>query len=191
MIRKLFLASAALVVLTACNVGGSTPVPQTAADKAKLASEIATLMTDDKMIDSVIDSMSGIVMPTMRNLCETVPANQRDACLERVEKIRPAMDETMKEGMGQVKQILPELMQEMGGIMARTYTGEELAKMKDYYSSPEGKSIMRKQPQVMTEYMPIATKRMQAVQIELMRKVQKRVAEALSEGGFAVAEPPI
>lgn len=192
MIRKLFLAGAALVALTACNAAsGGTAAPQTDAEKQKMASEIATLMTDPKMVDGMLDSMSGIIMPTMRNMCETVPQNQHDACLARVEKARPAMDDSMKEGMGEVKAIMPELMQDMGSIMARLYTGEELAKMKDYYSSPEGRSILHKQPEVMAEYMPLVTKRMQAMQIELMRKVQKRVTEALSEGGITVAEPPI
>jgi hypothetical protein len=187
MICKVLLASAMLTAVTAC----STAVPRTDAEKQKVAGEIATLMTDPKMVDGIIDSMSGIVMPTMRNMCETVPESQHDACLERVEKARPAVDESMKEAMDQVKAVMPELMQEMGAIMARLYTGEELAKMKDYYSSSEGKSIMHKQPQVMAEYMPLVTKRMQSMQIEMMRKVQKRVAEALSEGGIIVAEPPI
>lgn len=192
MIRKQIVAGAMLVVLGACSgATGGTPVPTTDAEKAKIAGEIATLMTDPKMIDGVIDSMSGVIMPTMQNMCETVPAAQRDACLARVEKARPAMEESMKEGMEQVKTIMPELMQEMGAIMARVYTGEELAKMKDYYSSPEGRSVMQKQPQVMAEYMPIVTQRMQAMQIDLMRKVQKRVTDALSESGITVAEPPI
>lgn len=192
MIRKQILAGAMLVVLGACSgATGGTPVPTTDADKQKLASEIATLMTDPKMIDGVMDSMSGVMLPTMLNMCETVPAAQRDACLARVEKARPAMDESMKEGMEQVKTIMPELMQEMGTIMARVYTGEELAKMRDYYSSPEGRSIMQKQPQVLAEYMPIVTQRMQTMQIDLMRKIQKRVTDALSESGITVAESPI
>lgn len=192
MIRKQILAGAMLVVLGACSgATGGTPVPTTDAEKQKLASEIATLMTDPKMIDGVMDSMSGVMLPTMLNMCETVPAAQRDACLARVEKARPAMDESMKEGMEQVKTIMPELMQEMGTIMARVYTGEELAKMRDYYSSPEGRSIMQKQPQVLAEYMPIVTQRMQTMQIDLMRKIQKRVTDALSESGITVAESPI
>ncbi len=192
MIRKQILAGAMLVVLGACSgATGGTPVPTTDAEKQKLASEIATLMTDPKMIDGVMDSMSGVMLPTMLNMCETVPAAQRDACLARVEKARPAMDESMKEGMEQVKAIMPELMQEMGTIMARVYTGEELAKMRDYYSSPEGRSIMQKQPQVLAEYMPIVTQRMQTMQIDLMRKIQKRVTDALSESGITVAESPI
>ncbi len=191
-IRTLTIACAALAFLVACSgAGGGTPVPKTQTDKQKLAGEIATLMSDPKMVDGVFDSMAGIVMPTMMNMCETVAANQRDACVARVEKTRPVMDTSMKEMMDQTKTLMPELMQEMGAIMARLYTGEELARMNDFYASAEGKSIIQKQPKVLAEYMPIVTQRMQAMQIDMMRKIQKRVTEALAEDGITVAQPPI
>ena len=45
-------------------------------------------------------------------------------------------------------------MMDVALMMARLYTGEELATMRDFNASPEGKSIMQKQPKVMEEYMP-------------------------------------
>ncbi|MFT3724213.1 MAG: DUF2059 domain-containing protein [Hyphomonadaceae bacterium] len=188
MIRKFLLAGATLVILAACNAasGSGTPVPKTDADKQKLAGEIATMMSDPKMFDNMFDSMSASMTPVFDNLCNTVPADKKADCPARMAAVRPLVEETMKESKDQVKALMPDMMKDMGDIMASTYTGEELAKMHDFYSSPEGRAIVQKQPQVMAQYMPKAMQRMQAVQMDMMQKMQKRVAEAL---GAATAPP--
>ncbi|MBP9234375.1 MAG: DUF2059 domain-containing protein, partial [Hyphomonadaceae bacterium] len=58
---------------------------------------------------------------------------------------------------------------------AREYTGEELAAMKDFYSSPEGKSIVQKQPAVMTEYMGKVMDTVQPLQVNVMQKMMERL----------------
>ena len=179
MFRKQILAGATALALAACNgATGGTPVPATEADKLKVGSEIATLMTDPKMIEGMFDSMSSAMMPSMTGMCEAAPEDKRAECQTKMAALQPTIEATMKESMDQAKAMMPDLMKDMGGIMAEVYTGEELAKMKDFYASAEGKSIMRKQPEVMSRFMPKAMERMQAMQVDMMKKMQERIAAA-------------
>lgn len=180
MIRKPAMAAAMFVLLSACNgSGGGTPVPTTDAEKEKLASDIATKISDPKMFDGMFDSVRASMMPTLSEICSTVAADKQAECTDKMAAARPAIESSMEEAMAQAKEMMPSLMQDMGSVMARVYTGEELAKMNDFYTSPEGKSIMAKQPKVMAEFMPIAAERMKGMQLDMMRKTQERVAEAL------------
>jgi hypothetical protein len=182
MIVRSIVAGVALFALAACNgAGGGTAVPKTDADKQKLAAEIATLMSDPKMLDGMVDSMKMSMEPMLTAGCDMAPADKRAECLTKMEAVRPVMQETLNESMEQSKAMMPALMQDMGAIMARLYTGEELAKMMDFYSSPEGKSISAKLPQVMAEYMPKAMERMQGMQMEMMGKMQQRLMKAMQE----------
>ena len=81
----------------------------------------------------------------------------------------------MNETMNEAKTLMPNLMNQLGAIMAREYTGEELAAMKDFYGSPEGKSIVQKQPAVMTEYMGKVMDTMQPLQVSVMQKMMERL----------------
>lgn len=196
MIGKHILAGAVLVALGACGGAGGSAAPTTEADKLKMASEIATLMSDPKMVDSLMDSMMGSMETSMAPMldvaCESVPADKQAECASKMGSIRPILTETMNESMEQAKAVMPELMQDMGGIMARIYTGEELASMKDFYSSPAGKSITAKQPQVMAEYMPLVMQRMQGMQMDMMRKTQERLMKAFQDAGVPPPpQPPI
>jgi len=87
----------------------------------------------------------------------------------------PIIKQVMGETMDEAKTLMPGLMQQFGAIMARAYTGEELAAMKDFYGSPEGKSIVQKQPAVMTEYMGQVMETMQPLQMSVMQKMMERL----------------
>jgi hypothetical protein len=196
MIGKHILAGVALAAMTACSGAGGTAAPTTEADKQKMASEIATLMSDPKMVDGLMDSMrtsmEASMQPMLGAACEVAPADAQSECNSMLDKMRPILAETLAESMEQTKAVMPELMKDMGGIMARTYTGEELARMKDFYASPEGKSITAKQPQVMAEYMPKVMERLQGMQMDMMRKMQDRMMKAMLDAGVPPpAQPPI
>jgi len=192
MINRHVLAGAALIVLAGCSGAGGTAAPSTDADKLKMAAEIAALMSDPNMVDSMFDSMKTSMdtsmQPMLAAACDVAPADNRAQCTSALEKIRPVIAQSLDESMEHTKTIMPELMQDMGAIMARIYTGEELARMKDFYSSPEGKSITAKQPRVMAEYMPKVMERMQGMQMDMMRKTQERLMKALQDAG--VPPPP-
>jgi hypothetical protein len=171
MIRSVLFASAACLSMAACSGGGGTTmseVPDTEAEKTAMATEIATMMTDPAMMDQMFapETMAAAI-PDMSAMCAAVPADQAAACAQRMEASKSTIASVQTEMMDKAKAMTPQLMQDMGAIMARTYTGEELAAMHGFYSSPEGKSILQKQPQVMAEFMPAVMARMQPLQLEM------------------------
>jgi hypothetical protein len=178
MIRSVLFAGAACLALSACSEGGTTmsEVPDTEAEKTAMATEIATMMTDPAMMDQMFapETMAAAI-PDMSSMCAAVPADQAAACAQRMEGSKATIQSVQTEMMDKAKAMTPQLMQDMGAIMARTYTGEELAAMHAFYSSPEGKSILQKQPQVMAEFMPAVMARMQPLQLEMVQKLSQRM----------------
>jgi len=175
--RTMMLAGAAFVLMAGCSGAGSkSPVPQTQAEKASVAAEIATLMSDPRMIDQMFDGMGAQAMEAMPEMCASAPADQVASCQARMASAEPIIRQVMTETMNEAKGMMPGLMKELGAIMAREYTGEELAVMKDFYGSPEGKSITQKQPAVMTEYMGRVMEEMQPMQAAVMQKMMERLS---------------
>ena len=70
---------AAAVALAGCSAGG-TPTPKTDAEKAALASEVAGLMSDPKMMDQVFDSVTTSMMPMLDQACSAAPADKAAEC---------------------------------------------------------------------------------------------------------------
>lgn len=182
MFRSALLAGAAFLSLAACGGAVGTTVsevPDTEAEKTAMATEIATMMTDPAMMDQMFapEAMAGAI-PDMSAMCAAVPADQAAACTQRMEGSNATIQSVQTEMMDKAKAMQPQLMQDMGAIMARTYTGEELAAMHAFYSSPEGKAILQKQPQVMAEFMPAVMARMQPLQLEMVQTLSQRMTAA-------------
>lgn len=181
MIRSMLFAGAACLALGACGGAGTTKseVPDTEAEKAAMATEIATMMSDPAMMEQMFspETMAATI-PDMSAMCAAVPPDQAAACTQRMEASKATVQSVQTEMMEKVKAMTPQLMSDMGGIMARTYSGEELAAMHAFYSSPEGKAIMQKQPQVMAEFMPMVMERMQPLQLEMVQKLSERLSAA-------------
>ncbi len=59
-------------------------------------------------------------------------------------------------------------------IYADVYSEAELKAMAVFFGSPEGRSMMAKQPQIMAKMMPL----MQGMQRDLMPKIQQLVEES-------------
>lgn len=198
MIRSLLFASAACLVLGACGGSGGTTaskVPETEAEKTAMATEIATMMSDPAMMDQMFSPEAvSSMMPDMSAMCAAVPADQAAACAQRMEASSATVQSVQTEMLDKVRAMTPQLMADMGGIMARTYTGEELAAMHAFYSSAEGKSILQKQPQVMAEFMPMVMQRMQPLQLEMVQKLSERLGAAAATEGAPLAPgatPPV
>ena len=174
--RTLILTGATAAILAACNgaTGGAssatTPIPQNDAEKLALATEIATSMTDPKTIDQMFDAVAKNSMPDMSAMCGSLPADKQPACLANAAQSQTRAQTMMGEYMVKVKAMMPELMKEMGGIMATQFSGPELAKMKDFYGSPEGQGIMKKMPAVMAEYQPKVMAKLQPLIMEMVQK---------------------
>lgn len=180
MMRSVLLSGVAAVMLAACGGGeikmGSKP-PETEAEKTAMATEIATMMTDPAMMDQMFNSqLAAGAVPDMAAMCAAVPPDQAAACTQKMEASKATAQSVAVEMTDKAKAMMPALMQDMGAIMAAKYTGEELAAMKDFYSSPEGQSIMQKQPEVMAEFMPKVVERMQPLQLEMVQKLAERMS---------------
>ena len=182
MIRFALFAGVAAVSLAACSGGElkmSSKAPETEAEKTAMATEIATIMTDPGMMDQMFSSQLGAgALPDMAAMCAAVPPDQAAACTQKMEGSKATAQSVAVEMADKAKATMPALMQDMGAIMAAKYTGEELVAMKDFYSSPEGQSIMQKQPQVMAEFMPKVMERLQPLQMEMMQKLSDRMNAA-------------
>jgi len=183
MFRSALFAGVACLSLAACGgdgvaIGGAA-APTTEAEKTAMATEIAAMMTDPDMMNQMFapEAMAG-AMPDMSAMCAAVPLDQQAACTQRMEGSNATLQSVQTEMMDKAKAMQPQLMQDMGAIMARTYTGEELSAMHAFYKSPEGQAILQKQPQVMAEFMPAVMARMQPLQLEMVQKLSQRMTAA-------------
>ena len=189
MLRPLLLAAIAAASLAAC--AKATPVPKTDEEKIKMANEIAGLTSDPKMFDAMFDGMTQQVKMATQG-SSAMCASQKDVarCQAIETKVNAEAQAFMEETMEKTKAMMPDLMTDMAAIMAQTYSGEELAKMHDFYASPEGKSIMMKQPQVMQQFMPAVMSKMAPLQQERAQALSERLAKARADAEAAAGPAP-
>jgi hypothetical protein len=146
----------ALVALTA---------PSFAQDKSAnltLAREVMTAMHADTMIDGMLAQMKKLAIQTA-----AIPA---DATPEQRKKAEKLQTDIMELSMNAAKGMIAQMDQ----VYAEVYSEAELRAMKVFFLSPEGQSMLAKQPQVMARVMPLVQK----MQQELMPQIQKLVEAA-------------
>lgn len=130
--------------------------------KLALAQETITAMQADKMFDGMAAQMKQMATQ-MAGLPPGATPEQQKQAADLQGKI---MDLSMGAAKG--------LIAQMGQIYADVYSEAELKAMKVFFTSPEGKSMLAKQPQVMAHLMPLV----QGMQRDLMPKIQKLVEDA-------------
>ena len=190
MSRGMLSACALLIAMGGCStVPGGTPIPRTEAEKLELGARLATLIYDEKTISDLMDAVSSTSLPSDKALCESAPEAKRPDCLLLMIKARPKLEAVVQEVIDDSKSLMPELMDDTASVMTEIYTPAELAKMVDFYSSPEGQAIMKKQPEVMKRIVPKITARMEPYQIETTKKVLAVLQEAFAEEEAATGEP--
>lgn len=190
MLRSMLLAAASVALLAACGPTG-TPAPKTDEEKIKMANEIAGLTTDPKMFDAMFDGMTQQVKAATQGSSAICEAQKDPARCQAIEtKVNAEAQAFMAETMEKTKTLVPELMTDMAAIMASTYTGEELAKMRDFYASEEGKAIMMKQPEVMQKFMPAVMAKMAPLQQERAQALGERLAKARADAEAAAGPAP-
>jgi len=178
------IAVASLLVLAACDKG---PVKLSEPERQAVAEEIAQLTTDPTIFDQLFNSQMTASLQSaqsmMHSTCDSMPgtAEQKADCLVQAtsafDKVRPMLEEMTAEIKGQ----MPEIMKDIGGVMTRTYTDAELVAMRDFYKSPEGQAILKKQPQVMAEAMPSIIERLQPLQMKYLQNMQQQIRGALPQ----------
>ena len=143
------------------------------AARLALARETIAAMHADKMFDGMAAQMKQMASQMAPVGPETTP-EQRKKSEELQGKI---MDLSMEAAKGMIAK--------MDQIYADVYSEAELVAMKAFFTSPEGQSMMAKQPQIMSHLMPLV----QQMQRDLMPKIQQLV-ESSKAGEAKAPEAP-
>jgi hypothetical protein len=136
----------------------------TPADPAKLAlaHEVIGAMNADKMFNGMAAQMK-----QMTSQMTTPPA---DATPEQRQKAAQLQDKIMDLTMAAAKGMIAKMDQ----VYADVYSEAELKAMKAFFTSPEGQSMIAKQPQIMAHIMPLV----QEMQRDLVPKIQQLVEDS-------------
>lgn len=142
------------------------------AAKLALAREVITASQMDKTFDAMAAQMK-----QMASQMAQLPANATPEQRQLTEKFR---DKIMDLSLGMAK----DLVANADLIYAKVYTEAELHAIKAFFLSPEGQSMVAKQPQIMALMMPI----MQDMQRQLMPKI-KALSDEFRADLKALAQP--
>jgi len=159
-----------LPVLLALATGA---VAQENPTKLALAREVITAMKADKMFDGMVAQMK-----QMASSSQALPPGATPEQKQKFEEFRnKVMDLSMESAKGIIAQ--------MDHIYADVYSETELQAMKSFFTSPEGQSMLAKQPQVMAHVMPLVQK----MQGDLMPRIKQLGEEFRAELKAAKAKP--
>ncbi len=150
-----------LLLIAVLALSSATYADENAA-KLALAREAISAMQADKMFDGMAAQMKQMATQQMRLPPTATP--------EQAQKFEEMQGKIMDLAMNEAKAVVGK----MDAIYAAVYNEAELKAMVAFFKSPEGQSMMAKQPQVMAQMMPLV----QEMQQTLMPKVQKLVEEA-------------
>lgn len=143
----------ALLAMLALTTGAFA---QDNAAKLALAREVITASQMDKMVDGMAAQMKQMASQMLQ-----LPA-----------KATPAQRELTEKFMGKVMDLSTDMAKDIVDnadlIYAKVYTEAELNAMKAFFLSPEGQSMIAKQPQIMALLMPVV----QDIQRQLMPKMK-------------------
>lgn len=151
-----------LTALAACVLPG---VAQDNSAKLALAREAIAATQIDKMFDSMAGSFKQMAAQQVQLPASASPEEQK--------KFAEYMDKVVDLSMQEAKAMISQ----MDAIYADVYSEAELKAMVAFFKSPEGQSMIAKQPQVMAKVMPLA----QEMQRNLMPKILKLAEEATGE----------
>lgn len=136
-----------------------------AAEPAQL--ELARQVTQASQISRIFDQMgTQIEMMTSQSLNLNNPnlsEEQKTRATETMGRIKTLADESIKG-----------LMEQLDAIYAETFSEGELKAMLAFFNSPEGQSMLAKQPLIMQRLMPLA----RAMQQDLMPKIDAIIKAA-------------
>ena len=149
----------ALVVFT------TGALAQDNAAKLALAREVISALQADKMIDGMLAQMK------QRAAAQSAVA--ADATPEQKAKAEKLQADIMELSMNAAKKMISQMDQ----LYADVYSEADLKAMKAFFTSPEGQSMINKQPQLMQRMMPLVEK----MQQELMPQIQTLTQAAKAE----------
>jgi uncharacterized protein len=169
------LLASVLFMASSLAAAGDSPVTTPAASVAKKAlvqqyfqvAGIDKMYADKKQIESLIDMQ---LKMADKNAAQNAPPEKAAELHKAIEKIRPRISTQVAAALAKVR---PELLD----VIAQAYSEAELKALIAFYSTPEGKSIVAKNPLVTAEMMRVSSKHMGAV----MQDIQKSLMSSLQD----------
>jgi|CZKI01.1.fsa_nt_gi hypothetical protein len=150
------------------------PAPAPDAAQIELAHQVIKSMHADRAFDQMSVQMQKIAAQSLSLNTANLTPEQKAAAAKVSSQVMALSIEAAKG-----------LVDKMDVIYAEVYSPAELRAMKAFYESPEGVSMVEKQPQIMQKIMPYVT----SMQRDLMPKIQKIAEAARVEAQGAVAAP--
>ena len=158
-----------LCLALASSLGAAEP------SQLALAGKVIKATQFDKIFDQMGNQMQQMAAQSMNLSSPDMTPAQKEAATK-------SMGEVMKLSMDAAK----EMLAQVDVIYAEVYSEPELKAMLAFFESPEGKSMLQKQPQIMQRMMPLV----QGMQKDLMPKIQHIVQKAQAEAASAAAPAP-
>ncbi len=177
LLAMLALGTSSFAQTNAPQAAPAAPAPTaSAANPAKLAlaREAIAAMQADKMFDGMAAQMK-----QMATQFSPLPA---DATPEQRQKAEELQGKILDLAMTEAKVMIGK----MDAIYANVYSEAELQAMVSFFKSPEGQSMIAKQPQVAAQIMPLV----QEMQQSLMPKMQKLIEETKATKASATPATP-
>ena len=133
------------------------------ASQIELAQQVIKSMHADRMFDQMSAQMQKIAAQAT-NLNTGAMTPEQKAAAEKVSNQIMALSMEAAKGM----------LDKLDLVYAEVYSSAELKAMKAFFESPEGVSMLQKQPQIMQKLMPSIT----SMQKNLMPKIQKIIEDS-------------
>lgn len=157
-----------------CRLGAAEPAPAPEAAptpaQLELAREVIKATQFDRMFDQMGVQMQKIAASQLNVSSPNLTPEQKEAAGK-------VMGEVMTISMDAAKQMLAKV----DTIYAQVYSEAELKAMLAFFASPEGQSMLQKQPQIMQHMMPLVQEMQKDIGPKIQAIVQKAKADAEAE----------
>lgn len=179
----LFAASSLVVAADAPAAAPAASAAPASAAKKALAQQyfqvagIDKMYADKKQIEALIDMQ---LKMADKNAAQNAPPEKAAEFHKAIEKIRPKLSTSVAAALAKVR---PELLD----VIAQAYSEAELKALIAFYSTPEGKSIVAKNPLVTAEMMRVSSKHMGAVMQDIQKSLMSSLQEQAASGKKAPA----
>jgi uncharacterized protein len=156
-------------------LGAADPVVTPEPPNLELAHQVIKAMHADKIFDQMSAQMQQIAAQSVNENSANMTPQQR-AIATKVSSEVTVLSMDFAKG----------LLGKMDVIYAQVYSEAELKAMKAFFESPEGISMIQKQPQIMQKLMPYVSE----MQKELGPKIKKITEDARAEEQAVAAAAP-
>jgi hypothetical protein len=170
--KRISCLAICLVLIPVLRADDTAVAPDPA--NVELAQQVIKAMHADRMFDQMSAQMQQVAaQSTNLNSANLTP--QQKALAQKITSQITALSMDAAKG----------LLSKMDVIYAEVYSEAELKAMKAFFESPEGASMIEKQPQIMQKLMPYA----QTMQRDLGPKIQAIIQDARTEESAQATAP--